>query len=210
MLIRSGRDRTKVAQLCRPARCCPFPSRVKTNKALPTCGFWQSDCMELIWNSMESSCVNNKHSQEHHTYSIAWWMKTGGSLVCSFMYYQWLCGNTHTVYIGQKITPPSVVLRPFKSSQIIFSLPLQTSSTRSPFPLGPLHFIILAIPFVISGHWLLTRRGGPVKQAWLNALCPSVFLTWAQRWWSLMSGSFISPVGTLAYCGSSVALRWLS
>lgn len=30
----------------------------------------------------------------------------------------------------------------------------------SPFALGPLHFIMSAILFVISGHWLLTRRGG--------------------------------------------------
>lgn len=41
-----------------------------------------------------------------------------------------------------------------------------------------------------------------------SALC--IFLTWVQKWWSVMSGSFISLVGTWAYCGSSVALRWLS
>lgn len=31
---------------------------------------------------------------------------------------------------------------------------------QSPFALGPLHFIMLVILSVISGHWLLTRRGG--------------------------------------------------
>lgn len=61
---------------------------------------------------------------------------------------------------------------------------------------------------VMNGYWLLTRRLGPVKPVWLNAIC--FFFTWVQKWWSLMSGSFISLVGTRAYCGSSVALRWLS
>lgn len=68
-------------------------------------------------------------------------------------------------------------------------------------------FFMLVTP-VMNGCWLLTRRRGPVKPVWLNALCIS--LTWVQKWWSLMSGSFISLVGTRAYCGSSVALRWLS
>lgn len=75
---------------------------------------------------------------------------------------------------------------------------------------GTQRSIISVIPSVISGHWLLTRRERPVKQVWLNALCPSISLTWRQWWWSRMSGSFISPGDTLAYCGSFVALRWLS
>lgn len=115
--------------------------------------------------------------------------------------------------------PPSPFFHPFLSfeSVPISSLQLHLHlphllDHRPPIlsPLGPLRFITPAIPFVISGHQLLTRRGGPVKQAWLNTLRPAVLLAGARQWWSLVSGSFISPVGTPAYCGSSVALRWLS
>ena len=85
----------------------------------------------------------------------------------------------HTSYMWAQKNFSVFLLRPFKSpicSQILFPLlprPLQPS----PFPPGPLHFIISAIPSVISGHRLLTRRGRPVKQAWLNALCPSISCT---------------------------------
>lgn len=100
-------------------------------------------------------------------------------------------------------------------ANLLFAIASSSSSPARPrppilSPLGPLRFIMSAIPFVISGHQLLTRRGGPVKQAWLNTLCPSVLFARARQWWSLVSRSFISPVGTPAYCGSSVALRWLS
>lgn len=84
---------------------------------------------------------------------------------------------------GHSVTFPIFLLWPFKSPICSCDLlyrdgprPLQPSR----FPLGPLHFIISAISFVISGHQLLTRHGRLVKQAWLNALCPSISLSCAQ------------------------------
>lgn len=47
---------------------------------------------------------------------------------------------------------------------------LKTKSIPCPGSLlEALHFPTLVTP-VMSGHWLLTRRGGPVKPAWLNTL----------------------------------------
>lgn len=58
MLMRAGLVPEEVAQLFGAARCWPSRSRVTISMPLPTCVFWQSDCMEPIWNTLgHQSCL---------------------------------------------------------------------------------------------------------------------------------------------------------
>lgn len=63
MLIRAGLLPEELAQLSGPARCWPSHSRVGATKAPPTCVFWQSVCMDPIWNSMGTTCLYSKYLQ---------------------------------------------------------------------------------------------------------------------------------------------------
>lgn len=175
------------------------PQRTKEDEQTAFCG----------GENVISECLQWKWPQPFMLYRNMWWSLRDGSSLC-------VPASVKPQPLG--IAPPPI-FSPFSFTgdrdNLLFAIASSSSSPARPrrpilSPLGPLRFIMSAIPFVISGHQLLTRRGGPVKQAWLNTLCPGVLLARAQQWWSLVSGSFISPVGTPAYCGSSVALRWLS
>lgn len=113
---------------------------------------------------------------------------------------------------GCSITFPVFLLRVFESpicSCVFFPLTSQTSSAKPPSS-WPITFHHLGYPFCHKWPSAFNKTREASEASMVKRSLPLHFphlsaVVMESHVWKL-----ISPVGTLAYCGSSVALRWLS